>query len=38
LREQLVQPGDLMVVTVGDAVGQMGSTNTMKIVRVAARD
>jgi pyruvate kinase len=38
LQQGLVQPGDLLVVTVGDAVGQMGSTNTMKIVRVAARD
>ncbi|MGQ5522575.1 pyruvate kinase [Chitinimonas sp. PSY-7] len=36
LRDQeLVQPGDLLVVTVGDTVGQMGSTNTMKIVRVS---
>ncbi|PHV11851.1 pyruvate kinase [Chitinimonas sp. BJB300] len=36
LRDQdLVQSGDLLVVTVGDTVGQMGSTNTMKIVRVA---
>jgi pyruvate kinase len=38
LQQALVQPGDLLVVTVGDAVGQMGSTNTMKIVRVAARN
>ncbi|MBV8658390.1 MAG: pyruvate kinase [Burkholderiales bacterium] len=37
LEQGLVQPGDLLVVTVGDTVGQMGSTNTMKIVRVAAR-
>ncbi|WP_269532072.1 pyruvate kinase [Chitinimonas sp. BJYL2] len=37
LEQGLVQPGDLMVVTVGDTVGQMGSTNTMKIVRVAQR-
>jgi pyruvate kinase len=33
LDQGLVQPGDLLVVTVGDTVGQMGSTNTMKIVR-----
>ncbi|WP_374353034.1 pyruvate kinase, partial [Chitinimonas sp.] len=38
LQQGLVQPGDLLVVTVGDAVGQMGSTNTMKIVRVSAKD
>ena len=38
LEQGLVQPGDLLVVTVGDTVGQMGSTNTMKIVRVAARN
>jgi len=33
----LVQAGDLLVVTVGDTVGQMGSTNTMKIMRVSER-
>ncbi|MBV8467851.1 MAG: pyruvate kinase [Burkholderiales bacterium] len=37
LEQGLVQPGDLLVLTVGDTVGQMGSTNTMKIIRVAAR-
>jgi pyruvate kinase len=37
LEQGLVQPGDLLVLTVGDTVGQMGSTNTMKIVRVSAR-
>ncbi|GAB3265445.1 pyruvate kinase [Chitinimonas naiadis] len=37
LEHGLVQPGDLIVVTVGDTVGQMGGTNTMKIVRVAQR-
>ncbi|MEH6460787.1 pyruvate kinase [Chitinimonas sp. JJ19] len=37
LEQGLVQPGDLIVVTVGDTVGLMGSTNTMKIVRVAQR-
>jgi pyruvate kinase len=33
----LVQPGDLLVITVGDTGGQMGGTNTMKIVRIAER-
>lgn len=30
----LVQEGDLLVMTVGEAVGKAGHTNTMKIVRV----
>ncbi|MFC4158010.1 pyruvate kinase [Chitinimonas lacunae] len=30
----LVQLGDLIVMTVGDTLGQVGSTNTMKILRV----
>ncbi|MDD2685624.1 MAG: pyruvate kinase [Gallionella sp.] len=30
----LVQDGDLLVMTVGEAVGKAGHTNTMKIVRV----
>src|SRR5690606_9198767 len=30
----LVEEGDLVVMTVGEAVGQAGHTNTMKIVRV----
>ncbi|MDP1939675.1 MAG: pyruvate kinase alpha/beta domain-containing protein [Gallionella sp.] len=29
-----VQDGDLVVVTVGEAVGKSGHTNTMKIVRI----
>ncbi|MBV8465097.1 MAG: pyruvate kinase, partial [Burkholderiales bacterium] len=38
LEQGLVQPDDLLVLTVGDTVGQMGSTNTMKIIRVAVRE
>ena len=34
LRLNLVKEGDLMVMTVGEAVGKTGHTNTMKIVRV----
>ena len=30
----LVQDGDLIVMTVGEAIGKAGHTNTMKIVRV----
>ncbi|MEW9899809.1 pyruvate kinase [Chitinivorax sp. PXF-14] len=37
LRQGLVQPGDLVVVTVGDIVGQVGHTNTMKIIKVGER-
>ena len=33
-RLNLVADGDLMVMTIGEAVGQAGHTNTMKIVRV----
>jgi pyruvate kinase len=29
-----VEPGDLIVITVGEPIGQPGGTNTMKIVRV----
>ncbi|QDQ29093.1 pyruvate kinase [Chitinimonas arctica] len=35
LQQGLVLPGDLIVVTVGDTAGQIGGTNTMKIMRVA---
>ena len=28
-----VNPGEILVVTVGDTVGQMGSTNTLKIIK-----
>jgi pyruvate kinase len=31
-----VEPGDLIVLTVGEPIGQPGGTNTMKIVRVGA--
>jgi pyruvate kinase len=34
LNQGLVQPGDLIALTVGDTVGRVGSTNTLKIVRV----
>lgn len=37
LEKGLVQPGDLLVITVGDTVGQMGGTNTMKIMRISDR-
>jgi len=30
----LVKEGDLMVMTIGESIGQAGHTNTMKIVRV----
>jgi pyruvate kinase len=34
VRLGLVQDGDLIVMTVGEAIGKAGHTNTMKIVRV----
>ncbi len=34
VRLGLVEKGDLMVMTIGEAVGKTGHTNTMKIVRV----
>ncbi|MBU0689094.1 MAG: pyruvate kinase [Gammaproteobacteria bacterium] len=34
LRLEVVQEGDLIVMTVGEAIGRAGHTNTMKIVRV----
>jgi pyruvate kinase len=34
LRRGAVQPGDLVVLTIGELVGKAGQTNTMKIVRV----
>ncbi len=37
LRQGWVQPGDLVVITVGDTVGLVGNTNTMKILRIADR-
>lgn len=37
LQSGLVQPGDLVIMTVGDVVGQVGTTNTMKIIKVGSR-
>ena len=37
LQSGLVQPGDLVIMTVGDVVGQVGTTNTMKIIKVGGR-
>ena len=34
VRLKMVAPGDLMVMTIGEAIGQSGHTNTMKIVKV----
>ncbi|MEO7621521.1 MAG: pyruvate kinase, partial [Gallionella sp.] len=34
VRLKLVSKGDLMVMTIGEAIGQSGHTNTMKIVKV----
>ena len=34
LRLGLVKDGDMMVMTIGEAIGKAGHTNTMKIVRV----
>jgi len=31
---KLVAKGDLVVITIGEAIGQSGNTNTMKIVKV----
>jgi pyruvate kinase len=35
--EGLVAAGDMIVLTVGEPIGQAGGTNTMKIVQVSAR-
>lgn len=37
IQQGLVQQGDLIVITVGELIGQVGGTNTMKIVRVGER-
>ncbi len=37
LRRGAVRKGDLIVLTIGEAVGKSGGTNTMKIVRVGER-
>jgi pyruvate kinase len=34
LTHGVVQPGDLVVLTMGEPIGQSGGTNTMKIVRI----
>ena len=34
LANQVVKPGDLIVMTIGDPIGKSGGTNTMKIVKV----
>lgn len=34
LRNKLVQPGDVVVITVGEPLGQSGGTNSLKIVRI----
>ncbi|MBA2352885.1 MAG: pyruvate kinase [Burkholderiales bacterium] len=38
LRRGAVKHGDLIVLTIGEAIGQAGHTNTMKIVRVGQHD
>jgi len=37
LRNKLVEPGDVVVITVGEPLGQPGGTNTLKIVRIGQR-
>jgi pyruvate kinase len=34
VEHQVVQPGDLIVISFGEPIGKAGGTNTMKIVRV----
>ena len=34
LQNNVVEPGDLVVLTMGEPIGQSGGTNTMKIVRI----
>jgi pyruvate kinase len=34
LRNGVVQPGDIIVLTIGEPIGKAGGTNTMKIVKV----
>jgi pyruvate kinase len=36
VRNGVVQPGDLIVLTIGEPIGKSGGTNTMKIVKVGA--
>jgi pyruvate kinase len=35
--EGVVTTDDLLIITIGEPIGQSGGTNTMKIVRVAAK-
>ena len=34
IKHKLVQPGDVVVITVGEPLGQSGGTNSLKIVRI----
>ena len=34
IQHKLVQPGDVVVMTVGEPLGQSGGTNSLKIVRI----
>jgi pyruvate kinase len=34
VRHNVVQPGDIIVLTIGEPIGKSGGTNTMKIVKV----
>jgi pyruvate kinase len=34
IRAGAVEPGDLIVLTIGEPIGQSGGTNTLKIVKV----
>ncbi|KAF7597875.1 MAG: pyruvate kinase [Candidatus Dactylopiibacterium carminicum] len=36
LRHKLVQPGDIVVITVGEPLGQAGGTNSLKIVKIGS--
>ncbi|GAB2897714.1 pyruvate kinase [Uliginosibacterium flavum] len=36
IKHKLVQPGDIVVVTVGEPLGQSGGTNSLKILRIGA--
>ncbi len=38
LRNGVVQPGDLIVLTIGEPIGKAGGTNTLKILKVGAPD
>jgi len=36
LRNGVVQPGDLIVLTIGEPIGKAGGTNTLKILKIGA--